>query len=209
MRAVAAVVLIALSTANVSTAQTATLDAVSVQLLDGDLVGIRDGAAAARRRLKPREEIRWMQAVGRVGAVLTSERFLAMSPSSAGWREVHLTRGRDGASPYVELAAHLALCITDSRILVFSGPLGLLWEERLDAGERVLQSVAVERVGAIVTERRVLGFSSDFGRASELNLRAQERIESVRALATTVTVRTSKRLLIYRASLGTWTIEEG
>ena len=188
--------------------QTATVDAVDIQVLDRDLVGIRDGAAALRERLKTRERIAWMKARGVVGAVLTGQRFLAFSTRSAGWQQEHLSAARDGDS-YVALAANLALCITQRRVLAFSAGSGSILAESLSPGEAVLDSAVNEHTGVIITNRRALGYSSHSSKSSEIKLHVNEELISIRAIANSASVRTTERLLIFNTPSRSWTAEDG
>ena len=181
-------------------AQTATLDTVDVQVVDGELVGIRGSGPPPRVRLENREDVLCMEARGNIGAALTNRRFLTFSSISSSWQETRLRR--DDGSPYVQLAANLALCITNRRVLRAS--VGAMSETRLSSGETVLASDANEFVGAVVTNKRVIGFSDRSGQPAEERLRSGEKFESLSALATSVNVTTSKRSLTYSRSSSSW-----
>ena len=187
-------------------AQNVTLDVVDVQFIDGEIVGIRDGSRAARFRLKKDEQILWMDARGIVGGVLTDRRFFAVSSTSAGWQEARLTR--DDGTPRVELGANILLCITQKRILGFSGLLGVVSEDRLSPGEMIVKSGVNEHVASVVTNRRAIGFSSRFAYGVEFRLGVREQFQSLKILATTATVRTTERLLVFRRSTGSWADEQ-
>ena len=51
--------ILAVLAASVASAQSFTPDSVDVQIVDGELVGIRDGAPATRERLRPGELVVW------------------------------------------------------------------------------------------------------------------------------------------------------
>lgn len=200
------VFLLALVCATAGAAPVATLDSVDVQFVDGEIVGIRDGSPATRRRLQKGERIRWMGARGVVAAVVTDRRFFAVSSTSAGWQEIRLDRN-DGA-PYVELGANVLVCITAKRILGFSGPVGVISEDRLLPGETILESGANEYVAVLVTDRRALGFSSGSAQPADVAFGVREQFESLKTLATTATVRTTERLVVFSHSSGDWTDEQ-
>jgi hypothetical protein len=187
-------------------AQTATLDLVDVQFVDGEIIGIRDGSRATRSRLQKGERIQWMDASGTVGAVLTDRRFFAVSSTSAGWQEIRLDR--DDGRPYVELGANLLLCITQKRILAFSGPSGVVSENRLSGREMIVTSDANEHVASVVTDRRAIGFSSGLREGVEFRFGVREQFQSLKTLAATATVRTTERLLVFRNSSGSWADEQ-
>jgi hypothetical protein len=199
------VFLIALTWTAPVNAQTVTLDSVDVQFVDGEIIGIRDGSHATRSRLQKGEQIQWMDASGIVGGVLTDRRFFAVSSTSAGWREIRLDR--DDGTPYVELGGNLLLCITEKRILVFSGLLGVVSEDRLSPRETMVTSEVNEHVGSVVTDRRAIGFSSGLVKGVEFRFGVREQFQSLKTLATTLTVRTTERLLVFRNSTGSWADE--
>jgi len=187
-------------------APVATLDSVDVQFVDGEIVGIRDGSPATRRRLVKDERIQWMGALGIVAGVVTDRRFFAVSSTSAGWQEIRLDRN-DGA-PHVELGANVLVCITAKRILGFSGPAGVISEDRLLPGETILASGANEHVAILVTDRRAVGFSSASAQPAEVGFGVREQFESLKTLATTATVRTTERLVVFSHSSGGWSDEQ-
>ena len=187
-------------------AQTVTPDLVDVQFVDGEIIGIRDGSRATRSRLQKGERIQWMDARGTVGAVLTNRRFFAVSSTSAGWQEIRLA-GDDGTT-YVELGANLLLCVTAKRILAFSGPSGVVSENRLFLRETIVTSGANEHVASVVTDRRAIGFSSGLTEGVESRFGVREQFQSLKTLATIATVRTTERLLVFRNSSGSWADEQ-
>jgi hypothetical protein len=184
-------------------AETATLDVIDIQDLGDELLAVRDGSAPSRIRLEGREKVFWSAARGTVGVVVTDRRFLAVSPTSAGWQEARF-RPSDGKSPEVRMAANLALLILPKRILGFDGPSGLLTETRLTPQEVVIASGAEEHVGVVLTNRRAIGWASRFGASADHALNVHESFESLRVLAKTASVRTSKRVLIFGSSTGLW-----
>lgn len=197
--------LLALTWTISANAQTATLDSVDVQFVDGEIVGIRDGSRATRFRLQKGEQIQWMDARGIVGGVLTDRRFFAVSSTSAGWQETRLDR--DDGTPYIELGANVLLCITQKRILSFSGPSGSVSVDRLSPHELITRSSANEHVASVVTDRRAIAYSS--GRTSGVDFKfgVREQFQDLSTLATVVTVRTTERLLVFRHSSGSWADE--
>ena len=142
-----------------------------------------------------------------MGAALTNRRFLAISDTSSGWREVHLNR-EDGAPVEVELGARIAFVIANRRILGFDGPSGLMNEVRLRPREYIISSGVNERVGVIVTNVRAIGLAAGRAKPVEKSLHVQENFESLRVLATTASVRTTRRILVFQSSSGSWRGEE-
>lgn len=195
----------ALACATAFAAPVATLDSVDVQVVDDEIIGIRDGSPATRRHLQKGEEIQWMGARGTVAGVLTDRRFFAMSSTSAGWQEIRLDRSDGG--PRVELGANVLVCITAKRILGFPGLVGVLSEDRLQPGEILVDSDANEHVAVLVTDRRAVAYSSGSGRAADVRFGVRERFESLKTLATTATVRTSERLVVFSHASGGWSEE--
>jgi hypothetical protein len=183
-------------------AERATLDAVDVQRVDDELVGVRDGASSLRVALQKRERVLWTGARGTVGVALTDRRFLAFSTRSAQWQELRF--GREDVAPRVWLGANLALCVTPRRVLHFAGGPGLIGETSLSPSEQTLSVEVDEHVGVVVSDRRVLGFSSDATSVAERSLFVQERFESLSTRATSSSVRTSQRLLVYKRTGGGW-----
>lgn len=184
-------------------AETATLDAIDIQNLGDELLAIRDGASPTRIRLEAREKLLWSSAEGAVGVALTDRRFLAVSPTSSGWRQARL-RPSDGRFPAAELAANVALLISPKRVLGFDGRSGLLSDTPLTPQEVVLASGADEHVGVVVTNRRTIGWASGFGAPGDHALNVHESFQHLRVRSRTATVRTTKRVLIFTSSSGSW-----
>jgi len=195
-----------LLSAAIASAQSVTADVLDVQIVDDEVIGIRDGSPATRERLQRGETVEWKGARGTVGGVLTNRRFLAVSSTSAGWREVRLLR--DDGPAQIVLGANVLLCITDRRVIALPGPAGELTEERFGPGEFLLESSANEQVAAVVTNRRAFGYTSQASDATIARLNVQEELDSLKVLATTVSLRTTRRLLIFRSSTGRWVEEE-
>jgi hypothetical protein len=207
MRCTAALALVVIAVAGLTIrsihAETATLDSIDIQDLGEELLAIRDGSAPSRIRLEGGEKVSWFAARGVVGVALTDRRFLAVSPTSAGWRQARL-RPSDGRSPQLQLAANVALLISPKRILGFDGPSGHLSESRLTPQEAVLTSGAKEHVGVVVTNRRAIGWASRFGAPTDHSFNVHESFESLRVLSKTATVRTTKRVLSFDSASGLW-----
>ena len=196
------VLLAALCASGAAGAERATLDAVDVQQIDDELVGVRDGASSLRIPLLQRERVLWKGAEGTVGVALTDRRLLAFSTTASQWQEVRF--GREDVAPRIWLGANLALCVTPRRVLHFAAGPGLIGETALSPSEQTLSVEVGEHVGALVSDRRVLGFSSDGTNVAERRLFVQETFESLSTRATASTVRTSQRLLVYKRSGGGW-----
>jgi hypothetical protein len=187
--------------------ETATLDSVDVQNLGDRLLASRDQGSPSQIRLEPKEKVLFLGAKGAVGAALTNRRFLAISDTSSGWKEIRV-RGEDGAPFEVELGAHVAFVVTRKRILEFDGLSGLMSEFRFRASESILSSGVQERIGVFVTNVRAIGFAAGSAQAAEQQLQIHEAFETLRVLAATATVRTSRRVLVFRSSTGLWHDDE-
>ena len=154
-------------------------------------------------RLRLGERVLWSGARGRVGAVLTDQRLLAVTPSASSWREL---RYRVGEQPpeSVLLEERLALATTTQRALGFDGRSNNWIERDLTPRERVIASRVGPTTGLVVTDRRALGLSVNSGGFFEVDLRLHERFEAATALSGVATVTTSQRVLVFQGNTGHW-----
>jgi hypothetical protein len=60
-------------------------DLVDIEQVGGKIFAIRDGIQTTPFELKSKEEVLWLDSDGYIGALLTNERFIAISLSSSGW----------------------------------------------------------------------------------------------------------------------------
>lgn len=158
-----------------------------------------------QERLLLGEEVLWHDTRGRVGAVVTDERLLAVATNSAAWQSLRFRSGEKHPGR-MALGDRVGLFATSKRAVGFDGGSGNLVESSLGPRERVIHQAVGENVAVIVTDRRALGLSAFAGGFFEIDLQLREDIESLTAKANLVTIRTQRRLLIFRSTTGSWEV---
>ena len=161
------------------------------------------GGGQISERLRLEERVLWQGTRGRVGAVLTDQRILAVGTGSGAWQSVDVQRGETPPGEAL-LGDRLLMVVTSRRVLGFGGEPGNLSEQPLGLGEEVLARRAGENVAVLVTNRRALGLSPFATGFVEQKLWIKERVESVTAAANLVTLRSDRRVLIFRAPTLSW-----
>jgi hypothetical protein len=177
---------------------------LDIVVLPREVVAIdADGAGQLGERLEIGEQVLYAKQRGRVGAVVTDRRLLAVTTRSGAWQEA---RYRNGEAPPadVELGDRVALVVTPLRAIGLDGKSGNLVEATLGPQEQVRATAVGQNVAVAVTDRRALGVSAARGGFFEVRLRLGEQIGTPSALADTVTIPTSKRLLLFRGPTGSW-----
>ena len=180
------------------------LDLLEIIVLPREILAVdAGGGGQIEERLLSGERVLWTESQGRVGVVLTDQRFLAVSTISASWQSVRHLRGEhmpEGAA----LGDRVALLLTNKRAIGFDGNTGNLIERSIGPGEPILGSAVGENVAVVVTPRRALGLSPFAGGFFQTPIRVGEQLESVVAQANMVTLTLTHRLLFFRAPTGTW-----
>jgi hypothetical protein len=93
-------------------------DLVDIEQVGGKIFAIRDGIQTTPFELKSKEEVLWLDSDGYIGALLTNERFIAISLSSSGWLEKPL-KSKEAYDGSPILSPTLALLVTKERVIGF------------------------------------------------------------------------------------------
>jgi hypothetical protein len=177
---------------------------LDVVVLPREVVAVdAEGGGSLAERLEIGERVLYAKQRGRVGAVVTDRRLLAVAARSGSWQEA---RYRSGEAPPedVVLGDRVALVVTPVRAIGFDGKTGNLVEVTLGPQEQVLDSTVGQNVAVVVTDRRALGMSAARGGFFEARIRVGERLAELSALSDTATLQTSRRLLVFRGPTGSW-----
>jgi hypothetical protein len=152
--------------------------------------------------LRAGEQVRSVQALGTVGAVVTSDRMLAISADAFEWQSIQLQAKEVAAEAYLSEA--LVLFVTHERILSFDGTLNRFVIESLPVGENVVDQRVEFEAAAAVTLRRVFGYAAGSAKFSDFSFRAGETFRELEASGGWITVTTSSRILLFQAHAGDW-----
>lgn len=178
-------------------------DYLQIRIAADEIVAVRNRLPAVAVELEFDERVLIDRIRGRVGAVLTNLRFLAISTQSPDWLELRLDI-KEAFSGVVTVSQRMGLLLTADRAVGFDEGSRALVTYAIPLGEEVRGREAAFDVVAFATARRavVLARGDDRFRAVEF-----EVAETFRSLAVTtglVAVETSKRLLAFRTSSRTW-----
>ena len=179
-------------------------DFIDIQELEREIVAIRDGKAPVPFKLLLRETVLWKDSKGKVGAVLTDKRFVAISIASTGWHEIPL-RINEADKATAVLSMNIVLLVTEERAFGFDCESNHFVEERLQLYEEVLATNANIDVAVIVSAGRALGFATGSKAFVEMPFRIHESFESFDTKSRLATVRTTSRVLTFHASDFSWT----
>lgn len=178
-------------------------DLVDIEQADRKIIAIRDGIQMTPFELRSKEEVLWLDSDGYIGALLTNERFIAISLSSNGWLEKPL-RSREAYDGSPILSPTLALLVTKERVIGFDATSNSFIEQSLRLDEEFVAAEANDYVAAVISSRRALGLTSGGSAFSEIRFRTSETFQSIRTKSQVVTVRTSWRILTFGASSPSW-----
>jgi hypothetical protein len=177
---------------------------LEVMVVDRELLAFdARGGGQIREELRLEERVLWQGSQGRVGAVLTDQRLLAVGVGSAAWRVVELQLGETPPQEAM-LGDRVVMILTNRRVIGFGGEPIALSEQPLGLRESVLARRVGESVAVLVTDRRALGLSPFLTGFAEIKLWLYEKVESVSAAANLATLRSDRRILIFRASTRSW-----
>jgi hypothetical protein len=150
----------------------------------------------------------WLDSDGYIGALLTNERFIAISLSSSGWLEKPL-KSKEAYDGSPILSPTLALLVTKERVIGFDAIAHRFIEQSLRLDEEFVAAEANDYVAAVISSRRALGrralgLASGGSAFSEIRFRTSETFQSIRTKSQVITVRTSWRILTFGASSPSW-----
>ena len=178
-------------------------DLVYIEQADRKIIAIRDGIPAAPFELRSKEEVLWLDSDGYIGALLTNERFIAISLSSPGWLETPL-RSKEAYDGSPILSPTLALLVTKERVIRFDAISHRFIEQSLRLDEEFVAAEANDYVAVVISSRRALGLASGDSCFREIRFRTNETFQSLKTTPQVVTVRTSWRILTFGASSPSW-----
>jgi hypothetical protein len=177
-------------------------DSVQLQLIDNQLVAVRGASPFESFALSLDEQVLTMESRGSVAAVITSNRFLVISETSAGWLESAFNLN-EGYSGELVLSENMVAMKTQDRVVGFDGVNNTLVAFELPVGEQVFQQAAGLNVLVFATEYRAAGLAAG-GEWTVLDFDISEIFRSLSAGADAATVQTSTRLLTFSAETGNW-----
>jgi hypothetical protein len=178
-------------------------DLVYIEQADRKIIAIRDGIPATPFELRSKEEVLWLDSDGYIGALLTNERFIAISLSSPGWLETPL-RSKEAYDGSPILSPTLALLVTKERVIRFDAISHRFIEQSLRLDEKFVAAEANDYVAVVISSRRALGLASGDSGFREIRFRTSETFQSLKTTPQVVTVRTSWRILTFGASSPSW-----
>jgi hypothetical protein len=178
-------------------------DLVDIEQVDKKIIAIRDGIQTAPFELRSKEKVLWLDSDGYIGALLTNERFIAISLSSPGWLETPL-RSKEAYDGSPILSPTLALLVTKERVIHFDAISHRFIEQSLRLDEEFVAAEANDYVAVVISSRRALGLASGDSGFREIRFRTSETFQSLKTTPQVVTVRTSWRILTFGASSPSW-----
>jgi len=178
-------------------------DAVEIHELRGKVVAVRNGKPNLTFELTLRENVLWKGTRGKVGALLTPKRFLAVSTTSEGWQELVL-RLHEAKDARAAISPYLALLVTRQRAVGYDSLGNRFVENRLPLFETVVAAEADYRVAVVVLSGRCAGFALGRANFAEIAFRIGEDFQTLEMKPRLATVRTSKRLLSFQAANSSW-----
>jgi hypothetical protein len=155
-------------------------DLVYIEQADRKIIAIRDGIPATPFELRSKEEVLWLDSDGYIGALLTNERFIAISLSSPGWLETPL-RSKEAYDGSPILSPTLALLVTKERVIRFDAISHRFIEQSLRLDEEFVAAEANDYVAVVISSRRALGLASGDSGFREIRFRTSETFQSLKS----------------------------
>jgi hypothetical protein len=177
-------------------------DSVDIEQVGRKIIAIRDGSQATPLELRLNEEVLWLDSDGYVGALLTNERFIAISLYSS-WLETPL-RSEESHDGSPILSPTLALFVTKQRVIGFDAISPRFIEESRRLDEEFITAEANDYIAVVISSGRALGLTAGGSGFREIRFRISETVQSIRTKARVVNVRTSWRILTFSASSSSW-----
>jgi len=181
-------------------------DVIDIHVAQRELIAIKNGETLSKLTLKLNENILWRGSRGYVGAVLTSERLLAVTKTSNGWMELPLRLGerKNEEAPEVRLSGRLILVTTGKRIIALDSRSNQWTTADIGLHDHIEKAVIDTHVGVVVTTGRAYGIARDVPALIEEPLKENETVLSVDTSPYSVTIRTTRRLLIFKSTGANW-----
>jgi hypothetical protein len=178
------------------------IDAIQITATHDQVVALNADGESRALTMKAGELVRSVQTFGEVGAVVTSDRMLAISSAAFEWHTLQLTAKEVAAEAYV--SELLVLFITHERAVVFDGLLNRMITTALPIGENVIDQRVEQEAAVAVTLRRAVGYAAGSAEFHEQTFRAGEIFRAMTTSAGLISVDTSSRVLLFSASESTW-----
>ena len=181
-------------------------DVIDIHLGDQEVIAVKQGETISKIDLQLKETFLWKGTDGYVGAVVTTERLLAVSRSSSGWIELpfRLSEAYEKTPPDVLLSDRLVLLATNKRIIGFDSDSNRWATVDLPLHEELVETAIDAYVGVSVTTGRAYGLAKGVSTFVEERFKEKEQILSVETSAYNATIRTSRRLLIFKSAGAYW-----
>jgi hypothetical protein len=179
---------------------------VDIHLIGIRLVAVRSGSPNVDIEMHLNEKCIWMKSFGRLGAVLTTDRFLVVTQSSGSWFEMDL-RLEDGVQKEGHFSSDLVFYDTGARVIGFDRRTNSFIEWDYAISEMVLEIAVGESIAGIVSNNNVVGYTAGSGGHVVLALRLSERPLSISAKTDMITVVTSLNLLTFQRGALEWSKE--
>lgn len=179
---------------------------IAIQRVENGLIGIVEGRKEYHVKLNLNEKILWRETRGTIGAVLTENRFLALSEASRGWEELSLTLQEAGNPESINpfISDYLVMLVTNRRVVGFDSGRGKWVQQSIPIHDRIVDSHINSYVAAVITSKRIYAWA--WGRIDfkAKRLFRNENIQYVDAQPHTVTVGTDRRVLVFKSERGGW-----
>ena len=182
-------------------------DFVQLQVLNDRVTAFRNQNSSTPAHLDVGEEVLAQKEDGDVGAVLTNNRFLAISTLSKSWLSKTLYAG-ESESARLLVGREIALLVSDQRIIGFSAKADRLIEYPLSVGDNIVASDVGQRVGVVVLPERAVGFSDESTAFSTIQFDYSGAFRSLEVAADVALVKTDNRIYAYRAAGGIWSAQD-
>lgn len=176
--------------------------AIQITLANDNIVASQAESAPQQIELLPGETVRDVQVRGRVGAVATSERMLAISTERFNWSSLELNPGETTSDSY--LSENIVLFVTMERGIVFDSELNRFVVFDVPVGERIAAQAVYADVAVFVTLDRTIGYRIDTGNLVELPFSPGEFFNTLGITAGLISVKTSERVLLFQGPSAQW-----
>jgi|SaaInlStandDraft_3_1057020.scaffolds.fasta_scaffold02156_6 phenylalanyl-tRNA synthetase beta subunit len=178
-------------------------DLIDITISNGKAIALIEAERSSTIKLRPKEQILWESSKGSIGAVLTTNRFLAISISSSNWHELSVS-SNELDNPIVSISQNIAVLVTEDRAIGFVAGLKHFIEKRMPINENVQVVEAGENVAVIVTSSNIFSFAKDPAIFRDIRLHVGEKVERTKVTLNKVTITTSDRLLTFSSKSKSW-----
>lgn len=178
-------------------------DYLQIRIAADEIVAVRNRLPTVAVELEFDERVLIDRIRGRVGAVLTNLRFLAISTQSPDWLELPLDI-KEAFSGTVTLSKRMGLLLTSDRAAGFDDGARTLVTYDIPLGEEVRARGAARDVAAFATARQAVVLVRGDESFRSIEFEVAETFRTLTATAGLVTVETSERLLTFQTSSKTW-----